>query len=77
MRLCFRVGQQAAREVEAETDTVKLGRELSRVESLTKVSLGNGFLAHPADTIEPDFLVANEKLAQFTGPVSELNRSGY
>ncbi len=63
MRQRSRVGEKPAREVETETNTVKLERELPRIQSFTKVSLRNGLLAHSADTIDPDFLMINEKIA--------------
>jgi hypothetical protein len=63
MLLCFRVGEQPPREVETQTDAVELECELPRVESFAKISFNNGLLAHSPDTIDPDFLMIDEKFA--------------
>ncbi len=63
MQLCFRVGEQTARKVETQADAVEFECELPRVESVAKVSFNNGLLAHSPDTIDPDLLMIDEKIA--------------
>src|SRR5262249_30603365 len=68
------VREQAVREIEAEPDAIEAERELLDIEVPAQLALVDRLVRDPRDAIEPGLLLVDEVVAEFAGPIVELDR---